>query len=99
YIVQEELARTRAPELMGRIAINLVKPTLLTHGTRDQQRHWLSRILQTEKLWCQLFSEPGAGSDLASLSTRAERAEGGWVLSGEKVWTSYAQFADWGVCL
>ncbi|HMC05110.1 MAG TPA: acyl-CoA dehydrogenase family protein, partial [Actinomycetota bacterium] len=99
YIVQEELARARAPELVGRIGINLVGPTLLAHGTRDQQERWLGRILTAEELWCQLFSEPGAGSDLASLSTRAERAEGGWRLTGEKVWTSYAQFADWGVCL
>ena len=99
YIMQEELARARAPELVGCIGINLVGPTLLAHGTRDQQERWLGRILTAEELWCQLFSEPGAGSDLASLSTRAERAEGGWRLTGEKVWTSYAQFADWGVCL
>ena len=99
YIVQEELARARAPELLGRIGVNLVGPTLLAHGTAEQRQRWLSRILTAEDLWCQLFSEPDAGSDLASLSTRATPTTGGWLLTGEKVWTSYAQFADWAVCL
>jgi alkylation response protein AidB-like acyl-CoA dehydrogenase len=99
YIVQEELARARAPELVGRIGINLVGPTLLAHGTEDQRARWLPRILAADELFCQLFSEPGAGSDLAAVATRAEPVEGGWVLNGQKVWTSYAQFADWGLCL
>jgi alkylation response protein AidB-like acyl-CoA dehydrogenase len=101
YVVQEELARARAPELVGRIGVNLVGPTLLAHGTEDQRRRWLPGILRADILFCQLFSEPGAGSDLASLATRALRSatEGGWILDGQKVWTSYAQFADWGLCL
>jgi alkylation response protein AidB-like acyl-CoA dehydrogenase len=99
FVVTEELARARAPELVGRIGINLVGPTLLAQGTPEQKARWLPRILSAEELWCQLFSEPGAGSDLASLTTQATPAEGGFVLSGQKVWTSYAQFADWGVCL
>ncbi len=99
FIVQEELARARAPEMVGRIGLNLAAPTLLAHGTDDQRSRWLSRIRTAEDLWCQLFSEPGAGSDLAGISTRATRTDGGWLVSGQKVWTSYAQFADWGVCL
>src|SRR5436190_4082850 len=99
FIVQEELARARAPELVGRIGINLVGPTLLAHATPDQRTKWLPNILQAQQLWCQLFSEPGARSDLASVTTRAQRTGDGWLVSGQKVWTSYAQFADWGLCL
>jgi alkylation response protein AidB-like acyl-CoA dehydrogenase len=76
-----------------------VGPTLLGHGTPEQRARWLRTILPAEELWCQLFSEPGAGSDLASLATRAIPVSGGWILSGQKVWTSCAQFADWGLCL
>jgi alkylation response protein AidB-like acyl-CoA dehydrogenase len=99
FVVTEEMARARAPELVGRIGINLVAPTLFAHGSEEQRARWLPPILGAEQLWCQLFSEPEAGSDLASLTTRAERTDGGWQLSGHKVWTSYAQFADWGLCL
>ncbi len=99
FIVQEELARARAPELVGRIGVNLVGPCLLAHGTDAQKQRWLPSILNAEQLYCQLFSEPDAGSDLASLRTRAEPVDGGWRLHGRKVWTSYAQFAHWGLCL
>ena len=99
YVVIEELARARAPELVGRIGVNLVGPTLLAHGTAAQQERYLPHILSAQELWCQLFSEPDAGSDLASLTTRANPVEGGYLVSGRKVWTSYAQFADWGLCL
>src|SRR5947209_20299021 len=93
YIVTEELARARAPELVGRIGVNLLGPTVLAHGTPDQKARYLPKILAAEEIWCQLFSEPGAGSDLASLRTRATRTEGGWLLNGPEGWASYAQFA------
>jgi alkylation response protein AidB-like acyl-CoA dehydrogenase len=99
YIVQEELARARAPELVGRIGVNLAGPTLLAHGTTAQRERWLPGILAASTLFCQLFSEPDAGSDLTGLRTAAVRVDGGWRLTGQKVWTSYAQFADWGICL
>jgi len=99
YLVAEELARAKAPELVGRIGVNQVGPTLLTHGTPYQRERFLPEILPAKELWCQLFSEPDAGSDLASLSTTATKVDGGWRLTGRKVWTSYAQFADWGLCL
>ncbi len=98
-IYNTEYARSGAPQLINRVGINLAGPTLLAYGTSDQKSRWLPKILTAEELWCQLFSEPGAGSDLASLSTRAEKVEGGWLLTGQKIWTSYAQFADWGICL
>ncbi|MGI8663344.1 MAG: acyl-CoA dehydrogenase [Acidimicrobiales bacterium] len=76
-----------------------VLPTLIAHGRADQQERWVGPTLRGELAWCQLFSEPGAGSDLASLSTKASRGQGGWLLSGQKVWTSMAKEADWGICL
>ena len=74
-------------------------PTIMAHGTPEQTERWVGPTLRGEYIWCQLFSEPGAGSDLASLSTRATRVEGGWSLTGQKVWTSVAQRAHWGICL
>ena len=74
-------------------------PTIIAHGTAEQTERWVGPTLRGELLWCQLFSEPGAGSDLAALSTRATRTEGGWLLNGQKVWTSVAARADMGICL
>jgi len=97
-VIDEELfaAGVHRPHLaVGAWAL----PTIIAHGTEEQQARWVGPTLQGELTWCQLFSEPGAGSDLAALSTRATRVEGGWVLNGQKVWTSIAMRANWGICL
>jgi alkylation response protein AidB-like acyl-CoA dehydrogenase len=98
-LYQTEYARSQSPQPVNRVGINLVGPTLLAHGTDEQRNRFLPKILSAEEIWCQLFSEPDAGSDLASLSTKAIPVEGGYRVTGRKVWTSYAQFATWGLCL
>jgi alkylation response protein AidB-like acyl-CoA dehydrogenase len=96
---RQELARYEIDLLGAGIGLGMVLPTLLAHGTEEQKHLHASHMLRGERLWCQLFSEPGAGSDLAGLSTRAERDGDEWVINGQKVWNSYAHVADWGMLL
>lgn len=92
-IVNEELGAASAPESINTIGRELVGPILLSAGTEEQKRQYIPRILRMDDAWCQGFSEPDAGSDLAALRTRAQRKGDKWVINGQKIWTSYAHFA------
>src|SRR6058998_725215 len=98
-IVLEELARSDAPDHVGLIGIGMAGPTIMAHGTDEQRERFLSKILAGEEMWCQGFSEPGSGSDLASLQTKAAPTDGGFRVTGQKVWSSFAHIADWCILL
>jgi alkylation response protein AidB-like acyl-CoA dehydrogenase len=98
-IVQDEMARASAPPPINGLGIGFIGPTIIVHGTDAQKQRYLRKMLTAEEIWCQLYSEPNAGSDLASLRTRAEDAGDHYVVNGQKIWTSSGPIADWGILL
>jgi alkylation response protein AidB-like acyl-CoA dehydrogenase len=95
FIMNEEFAEAGVPANVGGFGVMMLGPTLIEHGTEEQKAEHLGGILRGETIWCQGYSEPGAGSDLAALQTRAVRDGDDYVVNGQKIWTTGAQFADW----
>ena len=98
-IAMQEMGRAGVPYMMNIIGLNMAAPTILVHGTEEQKRRFLPKLLSCEEIWCQGFSEPGAGSDLAGSQTSAVRDGDHWVINGHKVWTSLAHYASWMILL
>src|SRR5882724_1649270 len=98
-IVQDEMARVSAPPAINGLGIGFIGPTIIVHGTEAQKKRYLKKMLTAEEIWCQLYSEPNAGSDLASLKTRAEDQGDHFAVNGQKIWTSSGPIADWGILL
>ncbi len=98
-IVAEEMARANVPGAVNSLALGLIGPTLIVHGSDEQKQRYVRRMLTADDIWCQLYSEPDSGSDLASLKTSAVRDGDHWVINGQKVWTSLGPIADYGILL
>jgi alkylation response protein AidB-like acyl-CoA dehydrogenase len=99
-ITQQEISRARVPGILDVIGVGMLGPTIIAHGTDEQKARYLGPMLHGDEVWCQLFSEPAAGSDLAAVQTRArQQDDGSWILNGQKVWTTNAQFASFGLLL
>lgn len=98
-IVSDEMTRANAPGWTNTLGIGFIGPTIIAHGTEAQKRRYLRKILTAEELWCQLYSEPNAGSDLAGLQTSARRQNGYYVVNGSKIWTSQGLTADYAILL
>jgi alkylation response protein AidB-like acyl-CoA dehydrogenase len=98
-IVSDEMARVNAPPTINGLGIGFIGPTIIVHGTEAQKQRYLKKMLTAEEIWCQLYSEPNAGSDLAGLKTRAEDHGDHFVVNGQKIWTSSGPIADWGILL
>jgi alkylation response protein AidB-like acyl-CoA dehydrogenase len=99
-IVNQEIARAGVPGILDVIGVGMLGPTIIAHGTDEQKTRYLGAMLHGDEVWCQLFSEPAAGSDLAAVQTRAKQQDdGSWVINGQKVWTTNAQFASYGLLL
>ena len=94
-ILHQEMALVKAPPILNILAIGMAGPTIIAYGTEEQKRRYPAKMLSCEEIWCQGYSEPNAGSDLAALQTRAVKDGDCWVVNGQKVWTSVAQLADW----
>ena len=96
----QEIARAKVPGILDAIGVGMLGPTIIAHGTDEQKSRYLAPLLHGDEVWCQLFSEPAAGSDLAAVQSRARKQDdGSWRLSGQKVWTTNAQFASYGLLL
>ena len=99
-VSNQEIARAKVPGILDAIGVGMLGPTIIAHGSEEQKTRYLGAMLHGDEVWCQLFSEPAAGSDLAAVQTRARKQEdGSWRISGQKVWTTNAQFASYGLLL